>query len=493
MSDVYKKAYDREKISRLAAEKLLDEKTQEVQSSIDMIQLQFNDLMKQKKEADYLLAVARLTQFDKGLTSIVSGYLQASIEFIGGSIGRYSYVKDSSVTSCPVVGTDQEIPRFNIAVYKKIYALQARKIFHTSELEDEKLEGLFKKLGINRIGFVPVKSFGKVATVCEFYLSENVDFDSALLDQCEVSAFQISSILEGNINKKKLEISYVEIKKSHEKLKEAQSQLVQSEKMASLGQLAAGVAHEINNPIGFVMSNVGTLKEYSSIISRYISLANDLLNKNNGPECDALKQFDEDEDMTFIMNDINEIMIDCSDGLKRVKDIVANLKSFARSDEEEMSEFDINECILNTIKVIWNEMKYKVTLHKTLGDNLPMAQGHEGQIGQVIMNILVNATHAIDDKGEIYILTNLSGNKIEVVIKDTGKGMSEAVKAKIFDPFFTTKGVSEGTGLGLSISYGIVESHGGSIDVSSIEGEGAEFKIQLPIALNPLTNRVVSL
>jgi two-component system NtrC family sensor kinase len=486
MSDAYKKAYDRERISRLAAEELLDKKTREVHSSIDMIQLQFNELMKQKKEADYLLAVARLTQNDKGLTSIVSGYLQASIEFISGTIGRYSYVKDSSVTSSPVIGTDQELPGFNIAVYNKIYALQARKIWNISELEDEKLEGLLERLGINRIGFVPVKSFGEVATVCEFYLSENVDFDSVLLDQCEVSAYQISSILEGNINKKKLEVSYLEVKKSHEKLKEAQSQLVHSEKMASLGQLAAGVAHEINNPIGFVMSNVGTLKEYSSIISRYISLANDLLNKSDAPECDALKQFDNDEDMKFIVNDINEIMVDCTDGLKRVEDIVASLKSFARSDEEEMSEFNINDCILNTIKVVWNEMKYKVTLHKVLGDNLPMAQGHEGQIGQVVMNILVNATHAIDDKGEIYILTNLSGNKIEVVIKDTGKGMSEAVQTKIFDPFFTTKGVSEGTGLGLSISYGIVESHGGSINVSSIEGEGTEFKILLPIVVTPL-------
>lgn len=486
MSDAYQKAYDREKLSRLAAEKLLDEKTREVQSSVDMMQHQFNDLMKQKKEADYLLAVARLTQDDKGLTSIVGGYLQASIEFISGNIGRYSYVKGTSLTSFPAVGTDQEIPRFNIAVYKKIYALQARKIMHISELEDENIQSVLKGLGINRIGFVPIKSFGKVATVCELYLPEEVDFDSALLDQCEVSAYQISSILEGDINKKKLESSYVEIKSSHEKLKQAQSQLVQSEKMASLGQLAAGVAHEINNPIGFVMSNVGTLKEYSAVISNFIRLANELVEKNEGPESDALKKFDDDEDMKFIVSDINDIVSDCSDGLIRVKDIVANLKSFARSDEEETSQFEINECILNTIKVVWNEMKYKVTLHKTFGGNLPMVQGHEGQVGQVIMNILVNATHAIDEKGEIFISTSLNDSNIEVVIKDSGKGMSEAVQAKIFDPFFTTKGVSEGTGLGLSISYGIVESHGGSINVVSKEGEGTEFKIQLPMALDPI-------
>ena len=480
MTDAYKKAYDREKLARLAAEKLLDEKTREVQSSIDMIQHQFNDLMLQKKEADYLLAVARLTQNEEGLTSIVSGYLQASIEFIDGKIGRYSYLKGTSLTSCPPIGFDQDLPKFSVEIYKKLYSLEARKVLTVSELDDSDLEQQLLAQGINRIGFVPIKCFGKVATVCELYLPEEVDFKTELLDQCEISAYQIGAMLESSINKKKLESSYVEIKESHEKLKQAQSQLVQSEKMASLGQLAAGVAHEINNPIGFVMSNVGTLKEYSDVIAKYIELANDLAEKSEGPEGVAIKKLDDEEDMNFIVNDINEIMSDCSDGLKRVKDIVANLKSFARSDEEDTSEFDINECILNTVKVVWNELKYKVTLHKTFSENLPMVQGHDGQIGQVIMNMLVNATHAIDEKGDIFISTHVKSDNVEVRIKDTGKGMSEAVQAKIFDPFFTTKGVSEGTGLGLSISYGLVESHGGKIEVESKEGEGTEFIITLP-------------
>ena len=481
MTDAYKKAYDREKLSRLAAEKLLDEKTREVQSSIDMIQHQFNDLMAQKKEADYLLAVARLTQNDKDMSWIVGEYLKASMVFIDGKIGRYSYLKESSLTCCASVGGEVEIPRYSKEIYKKLYSLSARKILQASELGDEKLEEILQELGINRIGFVPIKCFGKVTTVCELFLPEAEDFKSGMLDQCEVSAYQIGSILEGNENKKKLESSYVEIKSSHDKLKEAQSQLVQSEKMASLGQLAAGVAHEINNPIGFVMSNVGTLKDYSGVFSKYITLANELIEKSSGPESEQLKQLDEDEDMNFIVNDIQEIVADCSDGLRRVKEIVANLKSFARSDEEETSEFDINECIVNTIKVVWNELKYKVTLHKTFAENLPNVQGHDGQVGQVIMNMLVNATHAIDEKGDVFISTVKNGNNVEVRIKDTGKGMSEEVQAKIFDPFFTTKGVSEGTGLGLSISYGIVESHGGSIDVVSKEGEGTEFIISLPL------------
>lgn len=488
MTDAYKKAYEREKQARFSAEKLLDEKTREVQSSIDMIQHQFNDLMKQKNEADYLLAVARLTQDEKGVTSIVDSYLQASIDFLGVKMGRYSYLQSNSLTCRPVIGSDADIPKYTADFYKKIYGLEARKIIHVSQLEDKGIETLMLELGIDRVGFVPIRCFGKVATVCEFYLPQEEDFNSVLLDQCEISAYQIGSIIEGNINKKKLESSYAEVKSSHEKLKQAQSQLVQSEKMASLGQLAAGVAHEINNPIGFVMSNIGTLKEYYGVILKYVELTNKLVEQSSGPECEEIKALDEEEDLNFIVNDIDGIMSDCSDGLKRVKDIVANLKSFARSDDEESNEFDINECIVNTMKVVWNELKYKVTLHKSFAQNLPLLKGHEGQVGQVIMNMLVNAAHAIDEKGDIFITTSQSSGNVQIKIRDNGKGMSDEVKAKIFDPFFTTKGVNEGTGLGLSISYGLIESHGGQIEVNSKEGEGTEFIITLPSINGEITH-----
>ena len=485
MTDAYKKAYDRERNARLAAEKLLDEKTREVQSSIDMIQHQFNDLMKQKKESDYLLAVARLSKNEDDLTAVVSGYLDASIQYIGAQVGRYSYLRGKKLKVSNAVGCDENIPTLTAESYQQLYKMEGRKMIEVSALKSPELEAHLSKLGINRVGIIPIKCFGKVTTVCEIYFPEDVEFDTDILNQCEVSSYQIGSILEGAENKKKLESSYVEIKSSHGKLQEAQSQLVQSEKMASLGQLAAGVAHEINNPIGFVMSNVGTLKEYSEVISNYIQLSSDLIKDHAGPKVDAIKALDDDEDLNFIVKDINEIMKDCSDGLRRVKEIVANLKSFARSDDEESSEFDINECIENTVKVVWNELKYKVTLDKDLAQGLPAIKGHEGQIGQVVMNMLVNGAHAIDERGEINITTQLSGDSVLVKIKDTGKGMSKKVMSKIFDPFFTTKGVSEGTGLGLSISYGIVESHGGHISVNSKEGEGTEFVISIPVDAPP--------
>jgi signal transduction histidine kinase len=481
MTDAYIKAYEREKNARLASEKLLDEKTREVQSSIEMIQLQCDDLMYQMNESEYLLAVARLTQNDKGLASIVSAYLQASINFIGGKVGRYSYVKGESITSSPVMGTDQELPRFSTAIYEMLYSLNKREIIEISRLGDKYFEKVLSGLGISRIALVPIMSFGRVSTVCEIYLPKDVDFNSALLDQCEVSAYQISSILENNINKKKLEKSYIEIKNSHKKLQQAQSQLVQSEKLASLGQLAAGVAHEINNPIGFVMSNIGTLKEYSTVIEKYLSLANELVADSKSDTANTMREMDDQENFDFLFNDIKDIISDCDDGLIRIKDIVANLKSFSRLDTKEQSLFDINVCIEGVIKVVWNELKYKVELTRTFSNNLPLIRGHEGQIGQVIMNILINAAHAIEVSGEIVIETKIMNGMLLVTVSDTGKGMSKRVQEKIFDPFFTTKSVDKGTGLGLSVSYGIIESHGGEINLTSTEGKGTVFEISLPI------------
>lgn len=265
-------------------------------------------------------------------------------------------------------------------------------------------------------------------------------------------------------------------------LKKAQGQLIQSEKMASLGQLAAGVAHEINNPIGFVMSNMASLKEYSQAIKAYMDKVLPYVQKPSNESRSYLLNLAENEDYGFVLEDIFNIVKDVEEGLIRVKDIVANLKHFARIDDAESEPFDINENIESTIKVAWNEIKYHTALHKELADHLPQALGHPSQINQVILNMLVNAAQAIEQEGDIWIRTYLQENNIAIEIQDTGCGMSDEVKAKIFDPFFTTKPVDVGTGLGLSISYGIIEKQGGKIDVQSEVGKGTCFKILLPIA-----------
>ncbi|GAA6135911.1 hypothetical protein NBRC116188_27010 [Oceaniserpentilla sp. 4NH20-0058] len=480
MSDAYQSAYEREKKARFAAEKLLDEKTREVQSSIDMIQHQFNDLMQQKKESDYLLAVARLTQSDESLTQVVQKYTQESMQFLDARFSRYSFIKGGKIKLSNPIGLNERLVPLHSEAHKSIYNDHDRTTLKIRDLNQPDLLDICQQHGVDRVVLLPIKSFGKVTTVCELYLSSETEFKSNVIDQCQVAGYQISGMLERNANNKKLEESFSEIKSSHDKLKQAQAQLVQSEKMASLGQLAAGVAHEINNPIGFVMSNLGTLREYTDVMSDYFSLSCQLVASLDSEQAQKMKAIDEEQDLNFIFGDIGNIMNDCDEGLRRVKEIVSNLKSFARSDEEESTEFNLNLCIDNIIKVVWNELKYKVTLHKQFDEDLPLIKGHEGQIGQVVMNMLVNASQAMEEEGDIYISTEKQAKTIRLVIRDTAKGMPSSVIEKIFDPFFTTKGVSEGTGLGLSISYGIIESHGGSIKVDSREGEGTTFTIELP-------------
>jgi two-component system NtrC family sensor kinase len=485
MTDAYLKAYEREKKARLAAEKILDEKTREVQSSIDMIQHQFNDLMQQKKESDYFLAIAKLAKSDHGLIDIVNKYLLATVNFIEAKIGRYSYLKEAEVVASKTIGLDTDIPIFSPDFYRDIYLIQTRSTHLLESTKHDELHKLLAEQGVNRVVLLPIKCFGEVSTVCEIYLDESIDLDPGMLDQCQLAGFQIGGIIEASMNAKKLELSYLDLKSSSDQLKQAQSQLVHSEKMASLGQLSAGVAHEINNPVGFVMSNVNTLKEYAQPLQDYFTLSQQFIENPKADIAAKIKDLDDAQDLNFILKDINGLIDDSVDGLKRVKDIVANLKSFSRSDDEEYALFQLNACVEDIVKVVWNEMKYHVTLDKKLSDGLPDINGHEGQIGQVIMNILVNAAQAMKAEGNIYLKSYYDAGNVILEIKDNGKGMSQSVQDKIFDPFFTTKGVSEGTGLGLSISYGIIEKHGGNIGVKSVEGKGTCFTISLPASNEP--------
>lgn len=266
-----------------------------------------------------------------------------------------------------------------------------------------------------------------------------------------------------------------------------QEQLVQADKMASIGQLAAGVAHEINNPIAFVMSNINSLSAYIATFKQVIKEYENLAGTVKDLEDDKVKQSLEGiqavrtkKKFDYIQEDMENLLAESADGMNRVKEIVQNLKSFARLDEAEFKKTDINECIEITLKVIWNELKYKCTINKKLG-KLPPIPCNPGQLNQVFMNLLENAAHAIKEHGDINIETEATETHIRIGISDTGVGISREIIEKLFDPFFTTKPVGSGTGLGLSISYGIIEKHNGTIEVQSEVGRGTKFIISLPI------------
>ncbi|THB66301.1 MAG: GAF domain-containing protein [Gammaproteobacteria bacterium] len=276
----------------------------------------------------------------------------------------------------------------------------------------------------------------------------------------------------------------------NEQLSQTQNQLVQQEKMASIGQLAAGVAHEINNPIGFVLSNVNTLAEYAgtfiSLLKEYETLVKNLASGNRDSarvSMQTIRDIKKKEDVDYMLEDIEELVTDSLDGMERVRSIVAGLKSFARVDTEtETQQADINECIQSTLKLVWNELKYNCKVETDYGE-IPEIECFPGQLNQVFMNLMVNASHAIEKKGLIKIKTFEGDNEnIIITITDNGSGIEKENISKLFNPFFTTKEVGKGTGLGLSISYGIIEKHNGTIDVESTVGEGTTFTIKLPIA-----------
>ena len=280
------------------------------------------------------------------------------------------------------------------------------------------------------------------------------------------------------------------LEKTLDNLERTQTQMLQSEKMASIGQLAAGVAHEINNPTGFVSSNLKTLGDYqqdmNDLIEKYQELKNSLkaLPEGQLPEkiaelLDAVEETEEDVDISYIQEDVDELIGDCREGTERIKKIVEDLKHFAHPGEDRMKETDINSGIESTLNVVKNELKYKATVTKELGE-VPIIFAYPQQLNQVFMNILVNAAQAIEKTGEIRIVTCEVDGMAEVRISDTGSGIKEENLHKIFDPFFTTKDVGKGTGLGMNIAYNIVNKHNGTIRVESEVGVGTTFIIRLP-------------
>ena len=279
-----------------------------------------------------------------------------------------------------------------------------------------------------------------------------------------------------------------ELQEANNKLRANQAQLVHSEKMASLGQLAAGIAHEINNPVGFVKSNLGMLSDYVGIfkdlLRDYDDLAAQVRQGAMNGEATILERIDrvaQDENLEFVLKDVDSLLAESLTGAERVREIAQSLKSFARLDEAEMQYADLNEGLQATLRMIWNELKYHCTVHEDL-EPLPPILCFPGQLNQVFMNVLMNASQAIHEQGEIVIETRALDDEVLVRISDTGEGIAEKHIAELFNPFFTTKPIGEGTGLGLSVSYGIIQKHHGRIEVESELGVGTTFSIYLPIS-----------
>ncbi len=270
------------------------------------------------------------------------------------------------------------------------------------------------------------------------------------------------------------------LSKVNEELILSESQLIHSEKMASIGVLAAGVAHEINNPLGFVKSNLDILDEYLTDIKKYHQEVNQQLSIETSQEWqEALaKKYD----IEFIFEDIPSLLKVSIGGIEKITDIVQSLKAFVRIEESTKSETDINEGLKITLNMVNNELKYNCKVHVNL-ESLPIIYAFPSKLNQVFMNLLINAGQSITNNGDIFVRTFIKDSEIVIEVEDNGNGIAENVLPHIFTPFFTSKPVGEGTGLGLSISHGIIKQHDGRIEVTSEEGKGSCFSVYIPINL----------
>lgn len=306
---------------------------------------------------------------------------------------------------------------------------------------------------------------------CKFY--KEVNFDPI---------FQIGEQFNNMMHI--LEAQNTELQTAYADLKTSQMQMLQQEKMATVGQLAAGVAHEINNPLGFIISNIKSLKKYVDRILEYVKAQAEyiLLSEGKGtPDAEGLAELKSKIKLDYITADIENLLQESLEGAERVRVIVQNLKNFSRVDQSERQSANLNDCVENTIKVIWNELKYKTTITREYGD-IPATLCYPQQLSQVFLNLLLNASQAIEKQGEITVKTWAEEENIFISLADTGTGIPQDKINRIFEPFFTTKKVGQGTGLGLSICYEIiVKNHKGKISVHSEEGKGTVFTVQLPI------------
>ncbi len=304
----------------------------------------------------------------------------------------------------------------------------------------------------------------------------------------ESELIELNQTLEEHVERRteKINSQILELQSANQTIEDTQAKLMQSEKLASLGQLSAGIAHEINNPIAYIHSNMKSLSEYVNVYQELLAMFQNSRSVDSSELTllmNKIKELEEQEDIEFINEDINSLISDTLDGTERVKQIVKGLQEFSHTNGDIKTPCNVVDCLESTLKIVKNNLTKECEIVTDFAA-VPTVLANQGELNQVLLNLLVNASQAIGSQGTITLSTSMIDGMVNISIKDDGVGIGEKHLEKIFDPFFTTKDVGVGTGLGLSISYGIIQDHGGSIDVSSTVGEGAEFTITLPATMD---------
>ena len=478
----------RERNAREQAEELLEQKSREIYLSNQDLKEKIAETELKQLQLSYFTGLSADIWHADTITSVVHTYLKRTREFLNhadcvffqmekqqeGQVRKFN-VYDSS---------DKQRQDKSYHFVEQINAPELLQKIEGADLESQLLE--VNDLVHEANNFysycyvVPIFNIKKsLGIACFLYQNEEIDIYK--LQTVESSRSMLTVAIQRKTAAISLQKRYAELKSTYEQLDDTQKQLVQSEKMASLGQLAAGVAHEINNPIGFILSNYETLGDYIGSLDELLSYLPMLVEQPENNKVKAkLNQLWKDNDVDFIREDIGDLLSASQGGLTRIRDIVSGLKSFSHADTKEYVSLDLNDCLNESIQLVWNELKFHCDIEKDLDDNC-LIKGNTGQLQQVFVNLLVNAKQAMAEGGVISIQTIRCSNYVTLKLADTGSGIAKEDMDKLFTPFFTTKPVGVGTGLGLSISFGILQDHDATIEVDSEVGKGTEFCIRFPV------------
>ena len=472
--DLLERAFIRERNAKRTLEKKLEDKKEDKFNQNKELLTAFESATSRQLQLQFLSSLTQDLLFDKDIEDMINNFISNLSNLLEHCPVIKVTITDKTSRTISTCASPLEkwkkqpwLDSYNQDIDEMFQQEEA--VWHRHELDLHETYNPFFKLMDNTtllyLVFTLSKSQKRIICLDINHYCYGEDFKQTL----NIAGKQFASVIKRRITEVELSYNYQVLRNTVAELKSTQKQLVHSEKMASLGQLAAGVAHEINNPIGYVNSNLDVLKSYIEVYEKTL---------NTMPEQSA--EFLNTRELAMVREDVDSLIDACIGGVDRVSEIVKSLKTFSRKEADDYTELNINLVVESALKIVWNQIKYNYQVHQNLHEPMPFIMGNHGQLQQVFVNLLVNAVDAMGEKGDIVIISKDTEEAIEVSVSDNGCGMEQAVIKRLFEPFYTTKEQHKGTGLGLSVSYAIIEKHNAHVSVVSEPSEGTTFTLKFP-------------
>ncbi|MBJ7554627.1 sensor histidine kinase [Marinomonas spartinae] len=488
----YEAAFLRERTARKRAESILEEKSRELHLLNQTLNDNVESLELALRENKFLMHIGRYGLEKPRLRDFLPTIVKDMLRLSDVPFAVYFHFPfDSSQADyrSDLLRNEKNLNTGTASIARSDLDLLAceieEKVRETRRTHFQTVAVTIDNVTIDTVVALPIISLDYLGGIIILFSQGLTSRQQKEIDMFRAGMKQLAIMMEHRYQEDKLLASYKDIKVANEALKETQKKLVQSEKMATVGQLSAGIAHEINNPMGFIKSNMGTLSGYVDDFVEYVMASKSLVDQallrddSLSESAKALETLWQNVDMAFLLEDSKSLLDESQHGVKRILDIVGGLKRFSRQSDHQKEQCNIVSIIDEALNMAHNELKYKGKVIKQIETVQPV-MGKSGELLQVFLNLFVNASHAMNEQGKLTVSVEDKENGVQINVADNGSGIDPKHLDSIFNPFFTTKEVGVGTGLGLSISYGIVEEHNGTIDVTSELGVGTVFSIWLP-------------